>query len=176
MQCSTKERYYPTIPIGQQTQTSQYLGSLTSLGALEMNDKASQGIKVSVAGLVFDPSNKVFAAKRGSQSRNERGFWEFPGGQVEWGEPLMEALKREFMEEFGIGIRPEKIFGVYESISDENNEHWVTIVFTATYISGEPKILEPEKCADIGWFGINDLPKPLTELTQKEVTDYTNKP
>ncbi|MFD0712986.1 NUDIX hydrolase [Paenibacillus sp. GCM10027626] len=66
--------------------------------------------------------------------------WELPGGFVEAGEPLDEAVCREFMEETGIRIRPLGITGVYYN----KMKHVLSVVFRAQYISGEIKIQEEE--------------------------------
>ena len=53
---------------------------------------------VAVAGLVADDLGRVLMI------RNLRDEWEFPGGQVEEGEDLIEALQREVWEETGVVI------------------------------------------------------------------------
>ena len=53
-----------------------------------------------VAGIILK-ENKVFIALR-LADQHQGGFWEFPGGKVESGEPLELALKRELQEEVGI--------------------------------------------------------------------------
>ena len=55
-------------------------------------------IGVGVGAVIEDKEGRVFLAKRGSEARNERGKWEFPGGALEFGERLEEALVREVME------------------------------------------------------------------------------
>jgi 8-oxo-dGTP diphosphatase len=61
-------------------------------------------IGVGVGAVIVDGQGRMFLARRGPQSRNERGLWEYPGGSVEFGETLRQALKREIHEEFGIEI------------------------------------------------------------------------
>ena len=66
--------------------------------------------------------------------------WEMPGGNVELGEPLDQAVCREFMEETGIVIRPLGITGVYFNAT----KHVISIVFKAEYVSGELNIQQEE--------------------------------
>lgn len=51
----------------------------------------------------LDKKNKVFATARGYGAY--KGLWEFPGGKVEIGETLKEALKREIKEELAVDIK-----------------------------------------------------------------------
>jgi len=62
-----------------------------------------------VAGILKDRRGRVLIARRAAGCR--KGLWEFPGGKVEPGESDEEALKREFMEEFGMKIRVERFLG-----------------------------------------------------------------
>ncbi len=41
------------------------------------------------------------------------GLWEFPGGKVDPGETIEQAVERECLEECGIGVRVERLLGVY---------------------------------------------------------------
>ncbi len=52
-------------------------------------------IGVGVGAVILDEQGRLFLARRGPQAKNERGLWEFPGGSVEFGERLAEALRRE---------------------------------------------------------------------------------
>lgn len=54
-------------------------------------------------GVVLDEAGRVLITRRASNS-HQGGLWEFPGGKVEEGEPLLEALARELEEELGIEI------------------------------------------------------------------------
>ena len=56
-----------------------------------------------VAGLVFDEAGRVLIAQRPA-GKALAGRWEFPGGKVEAGETLFQALQRELQEELGITI------------------------------------------------------------------------
>ncbi len=115
---------------------------------------------------------KVFLARRGPKATNEQGCWEFPGGRVEVGEHLTEAIKREFREEYDMEIAVDRLLSVFDHILHKEGQHWVSPTYLAHLVGGQPKIMEPEKCTDIGWFSLGDLPEPLSQITQKNLKEY----
>lgn len=129
-------------------------------------------IGVGVGALVFNAEGKVFLSQRGPKATNERNCWEFPGGQVNYGETLIEAVRREFCEEYGMKIEVIELLSVSDHILLEENQHWVSPTFVARHVSGVPQILEPEKCTDIGWFSLSNLPEPLSTVSQDNLKDY----
>ena len=64
-------------------------------------------IGVGVGGVIINADKTLFLAKRGAHARNERHKWEFPGGSVEFGERIEDALVREVREEYGFEIEVE---------------------------------------------------------------------
>lgn len=44
--------------------------------------------------------------------------------------------------------------------------------FICRIVSGEPAILEPGKCAEIGWFGVDEIPVDLTRITRENLAHY----
>ncbi|MBI3342953.1 NUDIX domain-containing protein, partial [Candidatus Gottesmanbacteria bacterium] len=50
-------------------------------------------IGVGVGAAIFNRERKLFLTLRGKKAKNERGTWEIPGGSVEFGETLENALK-----------------------------------------------------------------------------------
>ena len=87
--------------------------------------------------------------------------WEAPGGQVEEGEPLDQAVIREILEETGILISPIGITGVYYNAT----KHLLSVVFKAKYISGEIKI-QPEEIKEA----------KFVKLTEENLDDYITRP
>lgn len=55
------------------------------------------------AAVIVDAEGRILIAKR-SADKHQGGLWEFPGGKVEEGEPVKEALSRELYEELGISV------------------------------------------------------------------------
>ena len=129
-------------------------------------------IGVGVGALIIDPDGRLFLAKRGPLARNERGLWEFPGGSVEFGETLANALQREMQEEFGVEILVGHLLDVVDHILPEEGQHWVSPTYICKIKSGSPTIREPEKCSEIGWFGIDKFPSNLTQITRQNFEHY----
>jgi len=133
-------------------------------------------IGVGVGAVVFNGKGEFFLSQRGKESRNERGKWEFPGGRVEFGDTLRTTIIREFMEEYGMVIEVEQLLAVDDHILPDEGQHWVSPTFIARHVSGEPRILEPHKCQAIGWFTLDNLPEPLSLITQYNVRDLRQRP
>jgi len=91
---------------------------------------------------------------------------------VEFGETMAEALRREMREEFGIEITVGELLDVVDHILKEEGQHWVSPTFLCTITSGEPSIMEPEKCAEIGWFRPDEVPKELTQISRENLAHY----
>jgi 8-oxo-dGTP pyrophosphatase MutT (NUDIX family) len=65
---------------------------------------------VAVFGLIRDASRRVLVV------RSPKRGWEMPGGQVEEGESLVQALQREIGEEAGVTVTVGKLVGVYSNV------------------------------------------------------------
>jgi 8-oxo-dGTP diphosphatase len=129
-------------------------------------------IGVGVGAMVFNQEGKVFLAQRGPKARNEQGTWEFPGGMVGFGEKLLDAITREFLEEYGMEIEIIDLLCVTDHILTSEKEHWVSAAFMARHVSGIPEIREFEKCMCIGWFDLAELPEPLSLVTLDNLFHY----
>lgn len=94
------------------------------------------------------------------------GLYTLPGGAVEVGETLEQAIKREVSEETGLAIEPIGLAGLREGIgrdADGRVEHHVVILaYAARWLSGEP-ILNDE-LSDARWL----LPAELATLRTTE--------
>lgn len=100
---------------------------------------------VSVAGLVTNEKDEVLLVK------SPRRGWEFPGGMVEPGESLQEALIREIFEESGIRVTITGFIGVYKNIERDI----VNLDFCCKYESGMPAT--SEESLEVGWFQKNEV-------------------
>lgn len=130
-------------------------------------------IGVGVGAIIVDDQGRLFLARRGPQAKNERGLWEFPGGSVEFGERLADALKREMREEYGVEIAVGELLDVVDHILPAEGQHWVSPTFICRIISGVPTIREPGKCTEIGWFTPETVPEDeLTLITRENLCHY----
>ncbi len=127
-------------------------------------------IGVGVGAAILDDAGKVFLTLRGPAATNERGRWEIPGGSVEFGETLAQALQREIAEEYGVEIAVRELLGVFDHLLPDEGQHWVSPTFIGAITRGTPEIREPHKCAAIGWFTLDEaLALPLSVITANDL-------
>jgi len=150
----------------------------TKEGGFAIIDLMKNGVDyigVAVGAMIFNDQGKVLLAKRSHTVKNERGHWENPGGSVEFGETQEEAVRREMREELGIEVDMLKVFSAADHLVPKEKQHWVATTFLARIRPGEePRIMEPDKCDEIGWFGLDKLPQPLSIITEIDLERYHN--
>jgi 8-oxo-dGTP pyrophosphatase MutT (NUDIX family) len=83
-------------------------------------------------------------------------------GHVERGETAYDAARREALEELGVSdVGLEFAFTMQRTQHAETIDERVDWFFTARSWSGEPRVVEPEKCAEIRWCPLSALPEPM---------------
>ena len=89
-------------------------------------------------GAVLIHEGKVLLIQRAKEPL--RGRWIIPGGTVEVGETLEEALVREVAEETGLTVTPGHLLGVFDRIERRDGAvdfHYVIVDYLCRYVSGD---------------------------------------
>ncbi len=72
-----------------------------------------------------------------------KGGWSFPGGHIELGETIFEAIRREVREEVGLEVEPERVFQVYDWITRDGGGrvtfNYLVNYVRCRYVSGEAR-------------------------------------
>ena len=86
---------------------------------------------------LVEKNGKILLVKRRFQPHP--GWWALPGGIVEYGETVEEAVKREVKEETGLDIKIVKLLGVYSKPDRDPRGHYVSVVYLAEAVSNKLK-------------------------------------
>ncbi|MDR2795374.1 MAG: (deoxy)nucleoside triphosphate pyrophosphohydrolase [Spirochaetaceae bacterium] len=95
-------------------------------------------MNISVAGIAVQDGKLFVARRRAGGAMGEK--WEFPGGKLENGESCEQALAREFMEEFGVGVSVGEQLA--ESEFENNGQTRRLKAFRINFLSSDFKLCE----------------------------------
>lgn len=133
--------------------------------------------------MIITKKDKVLVQKR-KGSKLWPGYYALPAGHIDEGENQYDALVREAKEELGININLEKIINSYAvlrrdyfEIDGKKLEPYIDFYFEIKEYEGIPKIMEEDKCDELFWADINNLPEPFINyqgafLEDKTITTY----
>ena len=85
---------------------------------------------------------------------NKGSSWSLPGGAVEKGETLKQAVVRESKEETGLTVEVDSVIAINEAIFKVKGHHALFITFRARIIGGEISIQDKEEILEIKWVDI----------------------
>jgi 8-oxo-dGTP diphosphatase len=115
----------------------------------------------------FDSTTKVFMPKRAATKKFLPGVFELPGGHIDFGEQMVDGLKREIQEEFHRDIAVGDPFAVFTYMNDIKGTHSLEVVYFAQFTEETAVIrLHPEDHSEYKWFAETDL----YELPEDEET------
>lgn len=124
--------------------------------------------KVGIGVMVFKDGKVLLGKRKGSHGQGE---YAWPGGHLEYMESFESCVKREVMEEAGIEITDIKFLRLL-NLKTYAPKHYVDIGLMAQWKSGEPKVMEPEKCEGWEWYDMDNLPKPLFGTIDSYIESY----
>jgi ADP-ribose pyrophosphatase YjhB (NUDIX family) len=128
-------------------------------------------IRPGVSAIILTPDGLLL------QRRADNGLWGLPGGGVEPGESVSEAVVREVREETGLEVLPGRLVGVYSSPAhhqivtypDGNVIHYVSTSFECALVGGT--ITCGTESLDVAWFDPDRLPIDLMPMHRIRIID-----
>jgi 8-oxo-dGTP pyrophosphatase MutT (NUDIX family) len=125
----------------------------------------SRGMTLGVRGLVLDPEGRVFLVKHSYVSG-----WHLPGGGVEPGETVRQALERELREEGNIELTGNALFhGLYFNAHVSDRDH-VALFIVRAFRQNTPPKPDREIIAH-GFYAPDALPEGTSRATRARIAE-----
>ncbi len=114
----------------------------------------------------FDGVEKIFLPKRAQTKKFLPNVFELSGGHTDYGEDIVEGLKREVMEEHGMHIQVGDPFSVFTYINEIKGSHSIEVAFFARFTDPIENIrINVEDHSEYVWVSEEELPEEeITEL------------
>ncbi len=125
----------------------------------------SRGLTLGVRAMVVDPARGVFLVKHSYVAG-----WHLPGGGVETGESMLQALARELREEGNLEwAAPPRLHALYFNERVSRRDHVALFVVERYRALGEP--VRNREIVDHGFFDPAALPQDTTESTRARIDE-----
>jgi len=115
--------------------------------------------RIAVSALLFDEHRVLLAHRR------DIDWWNLPGGGMELGETVEEAVKREVLEETGLQVEVEQLVGVYSKPQKQE----VVLTFRCRKVGGV--LTETEESRECRYFLPDDLPVNTLPKHRQRILD-----
>jgi 8-oxo-dGTP diphosphatase len=122
--------------------------------------------------LLFFREGQILVARRFNTGYRD-GEYSVPAGHLDGGETVIAAAAREAQEEIGVRIEAGDIR--FSSVMHRNEgEERVDFFVHVNQWQGEPFNAEPEKCDDLRWANIDDLPDNTIPYVRRAIANHLN--
>jgi 8-oxo-dGTP diphosphatase len=120
--------------------------------------------------MFFLRQNKILLLRR-YQTGYMDGHYSVPAGHLDGNEPVRQAAVREAQEEIGVRVDPEEVrfAGVFHRF--EGDERVDFFVHVRSW-DGEPVNAEPQKCDEVRWVDIDDLPGNIIPYIRRAIENF----
>ena len=102
-------------------------------------------------GAVIVRDGSILMVRRGREPA--RGLWSIPGGRLERGESIADAVRREVREETGLDVEVGGLLGVFEVIGED---HFVILDHVAS-VTGDHSVRAGDDAGEVRWVPLNEL-------------------
>lgn len=137
------------------------------------SETPAKGQQVTTAGAFihnsFNGVEKIFLPRRATTKKFFPGIFELPGGHIDFGEDIVEGLKREIIEEFGMKIYVGDSFYAFTYSNEIKGSHSIEVIYFATFTGPIDEIkLNPEDHSEYGWFTEDEIMTKIVDENKKD--------
>ncbi|MEU6353610.1 NUDIX domain-containing protein [Streptomyces sp. NPDC047072] len=136
-------------------------------------DEAPPGTELHIVGVhlhLQDDQGRILLGLRHPDSTYAPDTWHFLAGHCER-ETAIDCLVREAREEAGLTIAPEDVDLVHtvHHVDSPDARPRIALVFQARSWTGDPEVLEPDRCVEWRWWTPQDLPAKVVPYTRRAI-------
>jgi len=117
--------------------------------------------------------NKVLLSRRFNTGWMD-GKYSLISGHIDGNETVFQAMVREAWEEAGLKIKIKDLIPA-TVIHRKSDVEYIDFFFVVKKWQGTPTIKESNKCDDLNWYPLDNLPKNLLPFIVKALKNYQNK-
>ncbi|TSC62687.1 MAG: hypothetical protein Athens041674_429 [Parcubacteria group bacterium Athens0416_74] len=100
----------------------------------------------------------MFRARRAATKKFLPNIFELPGGHIDFGEDIVDGLKREVMEELQMSVTIGDPFAAFTYLNEIKGSHSLEVIYFARFVEPIENIrLNPEDHTEYRWFGLDEL-------------------
>jgi 8-oxo-dGTP diphosphatase len=100
------------------------------------------------------------------------GSYSLISGHIDGNEPVNTAMIREAFEESGIKIAKENLIPATVLHRHSTDQEYIDFFFVVKEWTGEPEVKEVNKCDDMSWFSLTNLPKNMLPYIKEAIQNY----
>lgn len=147
---------------------------------MEINTTMQKGkdyTGITITYLCHDGEGNVVFNKRSTNCRDEHGMWDCGGGGLDFGDTVIDTLKKEIKEEYLTDVLQYDFLGYRDvhRVHDGVKTHWVSLDFKVKVDKSMVGNGEPHKFDAVEWFTLDTLPSPLHSQFPKFLQLYKDK-